>query len=113
MLRQAENFVKVEGILSEVNLKYGTFSKDGKVQDTIGGHIVVKVTQKISGKERELMVPVYMFATKLTKAGALNPAYESIKRCLDEYVSIAAVGNEDQADRMAIRKLLQKRMEKE
>ena len=53
MLRQAENKVKIEGILAEIDLKPGTFKKDGKDMDSIGGSIIVKVTQKISGEEIE------------------------------------------------------------
>ena len=35
-----------------------------------------------------------MFSSKYTNKGSLNPAYESIKRVKDEYVSIAAAGEE-------------------
>ena len=71
--------------------------------ESIGGHIIVKVTQKISGEEKELAIPVHMFASKLTNKGTPNPAYESIKKVMDEYVSIAASENgEDGADRVRI-----------
>lgn len=43
MLKQAENTVRIEGILSEINLKYGSFVKDGRTVDTIGGNIKVLV----------------------------------------------------------------------
>lgn len=103
MLRQAENRVKIEGILSEIDIKPGHFNKNGQKMESIGGHIVVKVTQKISGEEKELAIPVYMFASKLTNKGTPNPAYESIKKIADEYVSIAASENgEDGADRVRI-----------
>ncbi len=103
MLRQAENRVKVEGILAEIDIKPGQFNKNGQMMDSIGGHIIVKVTQKISGEEKELAIPVHMFASKLTNKGTPNPAYESIKKIADEYVSIAASENgEDGADRVRI-----------
>lgn len=103
MLRQAENRVKVEGILAEIDIKPGHFNKNGQMMDSIGGSIVVKVTQKISGEEKELAIPVHMFASKLTNKGTPNPAYESIKKIADEYVSIAASENgEDGADRVRI-----------
>ena len=71
--------------------------------ESIGGSITVKVTQKISGEEKELAIPVHMFASKLTNKGTPNPAYESIKKIADEYVSIAASDNgEDGADRIRI-----------
>jgi len=102
MLKQAENRCKIEGILSEIDLKPTSFMKNGKNMDAIGGSIIVKVVQKISGKEKELMIPVHMFASRITNKGTPNPAYESIKKVMDEYVSIAAAGNEEQADRIRI-----------
>ena len=103
MLRQAENRCKVEGILAEIDIKPGQFNKNGQMMESIGGHIIVKVTQKISGEEKELAIPVHMFASKLTNKGTPNPAYESIKKVMDEYVSIAASDNgEDGADRVRI-----------
>lgn len=103
MLRQAENRVKIEGILAEIDIKPGTFNKNGQTMESIGGSITVKVTQKISGEEKELAIPIHMFASKLTNKGTPNPAYESIKKIADEYVSIAASENgEDGADRVRI-----------
>jgi len=102
MLKQAENRVKIEGILSEIDLASKPFMKNGKEVEAMGGSITVKVTQKISGKEKELMIPVYMFAAKLTNAGKPNPAYESIKTVKDTFNSIASTGDEDKADRIRI-----------
>ena len=103
MLRQAENRVRIEGILAEIDIKPGTFNKNGQTMESIGGSITVKVTQKISGEEKELAIPIHMFASKLTNKGTPNPAYESIKRIADEYISIAASENgEDGADRVRI-----------
>lgn len=103
MLRQAENKVKIEGILAEIDIKPGSFNKNGQTMESIGGSITVKVTQKISGEEKELAIPVHMFASKLTNKGTPNPAYESIKKIADEYISIAASDNgEDGADRIRI-----------
>lgn len=102
MLRQAENKVKIEGILSEIDLKTGSFMKNGSKVDSIGGTIKVKVEQKIGDKEYTLEIPVHMFASKLTNAGKPNPAYESISRIMNEYTSIAAAGGEDGADRIRI-----------
>lgn len=102
MLRQAENTVKIEGILSEIDLQPKTFKRNGKDVEAIGGSITVKVTQKISDQEKELMIPVYMFAAKLTNAGKPNPAYESIKTVKDSFNSIASTGSEDAADRVRI-----------
>ena len=102
MLRQADNKVKIEGILAEVDIHPSTFKKNGVDVDAIGGKIVVKVTQPINGEEKELSIPVHMFASKMTNAGKPNPAYESIQRVANEFTSIAAAGGEEGADRIRI-----------
>ena len=102
MLRQADNKVRIEGILAEIDLKPGHFMKNGVEMESIGGSINIKVVQKISGEEKELSIPVHMFASKLTNKGTPNPAYDSIKKVADEYVSIAAAGDEAGADRVRI-----------
>ena len=101
MLESKENSVKIEGILSEIDLETGTYNKDGKTIEKIGGSIKVRVNQMLNGVETELDIPVYMFATKLTNKGTSNPAYASIERVMNEYKSIAAVGI-DAADRVRI-----------
>lgn len=101
-MRQAENKVKIEGILSEVDIKNGSFVKNNKTLESIGGVIKIKVTQDINGETVNLEVPVHMFATKYTNSGASNPAYESIERVMKEYTSIAAAGSEEDADRVRI-----------
>ena len=103
MLRQAENRCKIEGILAEIDIKPGHFEKNGKQVESIGGSIIVKVTQKISGEEKELAIPVHMFASKLTNKGTPNPAYDSIQKIMNEYTSIAASDSgEEGADRIRI-----------
>ena len=101
MLQQAENSVKIEGILSEIDLEAGSYMKDNKTVEKIGGSIKVRVNQMLNGVETELDIPVYMFANKLTNKGTPNPAYASIERVMNEYKSIAAVGI-DAADRVRI-----------
>lgn len=102
MLRQAENKVKIEGILSEIDLKYGSFVKDGKTIETIGGTINVLVKQEINGVPHDLIIPVNMFSQKYKKDGNPNPAYTSIEKVMKEYVSIAAAGSEGAADKIRI-----------
>ena len=101
MLESKENSVKIEGILSEIDLEAGSYVKDGKTVEKIGGSIKVRVNQMLNGVETELDIPVYMFANKLTNKGTPNPAYASIERVMNEYKSIAAVGI-DAADRVRI-----------
>ena len=98
---QSENIVKIEGILAETNLEEKKFLKDGKQTEAIGGSITIRVEQKIGEKDVVSDVPVYMFATKLTKKGTANPAYENIKNIKDNYVSIAA-SDEAHADKVRI-----------
>ena len=102
MLRQAENRVKIEGILSEIDIKPITFKKNGQDEEALSGTITVKVNQKISGKDKELMIPIHMFAPKLTNKRTPNPAFESIKKVANDFVSIAAAGDEEKADRIRI-----------
>ena len=102
MLRQAENRVRIEGILSEINLKYGSFVKNGVTVDNIGGHIKVLVNQVVNNENVALEIPVYMFATKLTNAGKPNPAYESIEKVMTEFTSIASGAGEAGADKIRI-----------
>lgn len=101
MLESKENSVKIEGILSEIDLEAGSYMKDGKTVEKIGGSIKVRVNQMLNGVETELDIPVYMFANKLTNKNTPNPAYASIERVMNEYKSIAAVGI-DAADRVRI-----------
>ena len=95
------NVVKIEGILSEIDLKYGTFKKNGVDTKTVGGVIKIRVNTKINGEDTELEIPVHMFSTQYTNAGAANPAFESIERVMKEFVSIAAT-DIDHADRVRI-----------
>lgn len=104
MLESKENAVKIEGILSEVDIKTGSFQKNGATMESIGGVIKIRVSQKINSSDpepTELEIPVHMFASKLTNKGQPNPAYESIKRVMEDYVSIAA-SDVDHADRVRI-----------
>lgn len=102
MLRQAENKVRIEGILSEIDLKYGSFEKSGVPTETVGGSIKVLVEQEINKVPTTLEIPVYMFSTKYTKAGKINPAYQSIETVMKEFVSIAACGSKETADKIRI-----------
>lgn len=97
------NVVKIEGILSEIDIDYKDFKKNNTDVKAIGGVIKVRVNTTINGTDTELEIPVHMFAAQLTNAGAPNPAYESIERIKKEYVSIAA-SDIEHADRVRITK---------
>lgn len=102
MLKQAENTVRIEGLLSEIDLKYGSFTKNGAPMNSIGGVIKIHVNQEINGVMTNLEVPVHMFASEYTNAGGKNPAYQNIERVMNEYTSIAAAGGEAGADAVRI-----------
>lgn len=102
MYRKADNRVRIEGILAESDLKYTSYTKNGVPVDAIGGSIKVLVEQVINDKPVSVEIPVYMFSSKLTKAGGINPSYESIEKVMNEFVSIAAAGSSAQADRIRI-----------
>jgi len=101
--RQAENRVRIEGILAESDLRYGSFTNsNGEMVESIGGSIKVLVEQTVNGEKVSVEVPVHMFSSKYTRAGKLNPSYESIEKVMKEFVSIAAAGSAAQADRIRI-----------
>ena len=102
MLREAQNIVRIEGILSETDLKYGSFEKNGNKVNSIGGIIKIQVNQEINGESVTLEVPVHMFASEYTNKGTKNPAYQSIERVMNEFTSIAAAGGAANADRVRI-----------
>lgn len=102
MLKQAENRGKIEGILLETNLKYGSFEKNGQKVDTVGGEITVEVDKEVNGAPVTYQIPVSLYAQKYKKDGkTLNPAYTSIETVMKEYKSVAAVGREE-ADHIRI-----------
>ena len=102
-MREAENKVNIEGIISEINLENGSYVKDGKTVETVRGRVNVLVNQVINGVPVESEIPIEMFSPKYTKAGAINPSYESIMRIKDEMVSIAAAGGQEGADGIRIK----------
>lgn len=104
MIKEAENNVRIEGILSEVDLNYGSFKKKttGETVNSIGGSIKIQVNQNINGETVMLEVPVHMFASEYTNKGTKNPAYQNIEKIKNEFTSIAAAGNVQGADAVRI-----------
>ena len=101
MLSNTENKGKIEGILLETDLKYGSYTKDGRTVDTIGGTITVQVDKEINGNPVSYQIPVSLYSQKYKKDGTLNPAYTSIETVMKDYKSVAAAGKEE-ADRIRI-----------
>jgi len=92
MIAQTENKVRIEGILSEINITPRSFKRDNNTVNALSGIVTIRVNQPINGVDTELEIPVHVFAAEFTTKGAVNPAYESLTRVMNEYVSIAAGG---------------------
>lgn len=90
MLREAENKVFVEGIVSEVNLEV----KQIEGKEAITGDIVVQISE-------DAICTVDVFSYKLKKDGSENSVFKGLSTVKDEYKSIAKVGK-DEADRVRI-----------
>lgn len=80
-IRQAENDVKIEGVLKELKLE---IKKDDKQNNIIRGNVIIQVSEK-----SECSVSVY--ASEKTKEGKFNKAYKGLNTVMNEYVSIAAL----------------------
>lgn len=101
-MRQAENKVFIEGILSEIDIVERTYTKDDVQNNALAGQIKVRVEQKINGVDKILEIPVHVFVNEITKKGTKNPAYESIDTVRREFISIASGAGVEGADRIRI-----------
>lgn len=99
MINEMENFVNVEGILSEINLDETSYKKEGVDVPCIRGDIKIKSIVPLvqNGEEVELEIPIRFFSNKFTNAGNENPSYTNLKEIINSGKSIAAVG-ENEAD---------------
>lgn len=93
--RQALNRVKIEGILSETDIQYKSFTnkQTGAPSEAIGGVIKVLINQEVNGQPVDMEVPVHLFSVKYKKDGTLNPAFTSIETVMKEFISIASCGS--------------------
>ncbi len=90
MLREADNKVFIEGIVSEINFEI----KQVNGKEAITGNIVVETTENS-------VHTVDVYATKLTKEGKENSVFKGLCTVMDEYKSIAKFGREE-ADKVKI-----------
>lgn len=103
MLTQLKNEVKVEGILSEIDIQPKQFEKNGVNTEALAGTVTIKVNQELYGQEYNMDIPIYVFATKKTNSGNDNPAYKSLENIKNNLISLAACdGNLDKADRIRV-----------
>jgi len=91
ILREADNDVTIEGVLSENKLDYKT-TAEGK--DYISGDILVETSE---GN----IVPVNFFSFAVKKDGGPNRIYNNLKNVVDNYKSIAKHSRES-ADKIRI-----------
>lgn len=89
-IRQGENKVFIEGLLSEVNIE----EKLIKGKDAILGSVVIKTS---ATEEHEVNV----FSYKLKKDGTENGIYKGLKTVMTDYKPMSEVGKED-ADRVRV-----------
>lgn len=73
---QATNKVNIVGKLIEMQFREGT-TKDGKPYESC--NYTVRVHQTIEGKEEIHEIPLSLFASKYTNAGAPHPGYKNIQ----------------------------------
>lgn len=73
---QATNKVNIVGKLIEAQFREGT-TKDGKPYESC--NYTVRVHQTIEGKDEIHEIPLSMFASKYTNAGAPHPGYKNIQ----------------------------------
>ena len=102
-VKQSKNIVKIIGILVENSLKQGTYKNaEQKDVEYISGALNIRVNQMISGREEVNEIPVNVWVSKYTKNGALNPAYESMRKAMETYVSLAVCDDESKATKVLI-----------
>lgn len=92
MIEQMQNYVLVEGLLSEIALEKKTYQKDMKDVECIRGNIKVRV---VMSENNVLEIPVQIFTNKLKKDGQVSSIYKSFENFMATAKSIAAVGEAD------------------
>ena len=95
MLQEKRNFIEVVGPISEIDLKPN--AQKGTGREYISGTVTIKTEDKINGEIKPVEIPFNVFAFKDKNNGDPNPAYKSLMDVKENYVSIAACGNEQEA----------------
>lgn len=103
MVNEMENFVSIEGLLSEINLKETSYNKNEVDVPCIKGDIKVRVVTELEkgAEPTTLEILVNYFSNKYTSSGNENPSYKNLMELIHNGNSIAAVG-EDSADAVRI-----------
>lgn len=94
-LKALKNTVDVIGRVKEVNLELGT-TRDGK--ENIKGNVVVLVEENVNGEARSHDIRVRVYSNKFKRDGNINGLYTGYETVMNEYKSIADVGDKKEAD---------------
>lgn len=101
-MRQAENKVFIEGILSENNLEVKEYDKkmpDGTTRKMKG--IMGTLTIKVPFEDKDVIVKPKYFISQYKNDGNSNPVFERMAKTMESLVSIAA-SNEEEASRVRV-----------
>lgn len=94
-LKALKNTVDVIGRVKEINLELGT-TRDGK--ENIKGNVVVLVKENVNGEARSHDIRVRVYSNKFKRDGNINGLYTGYETVMNEYKSIADVGDKKEAD---------------
>ena len=94
-LKALKNEVNVIGRVKEVNLEEGT-TRDGK--ENIKGNVIVLVEENVNGEVRSHDIRVRVYSNKFKRDGNINGLYTGYETVMNEYKSIADVGDKKEAD---------------
>lgn len=95
MLKEIKNgnYVRIEGLLSEMDLTVKQITKDpANPYTAITGNFIVRADIDINGEIQSNYIKVDVFAKEFTNANKPNPAFAQFKELIDKGVSIAVGG---------------------
>lgn len=97
--RESDNEVNICGILNELEVVEG-LTKDGRKY--VRSTAKIRVDQDISGQISESEIPVKFFSMEKKSDGNHNKLYDSVLAQKENFISVAAAEDENQASRVSI-----------
>lgn len=97
--KQSDNNVNIVGTLSELEVKEGT-GRSGK--DYVMVNAKIRVDQEINGEVVESEIPVQTLTMRLKKDGTENPMYARAVAYKEQFTSLAAAEDPNDASRLSI-----------
>lgn len=96
MLKEAQNKVTIQGILVENKLEEADYvARDGSTKHCIRGSLVVRTEIEINKEKKPVELEVRFFSNKFKNDGNPNKIYQNLEKVMNEYKSVAAVGEEE------------------